>query len=45
MINSFELIEEYTDKRRFEYILSMSYEEFKKIINDRHKYENNYKKK
>jgi len=42
-MKSFELIEELNDKRRIEYILRMEYEEFKRIMNMRHKYDNNYK--
>ena len=42
-IKSFELIEEFKELKKFEYLLSMDYDEFKRIMNLRHKYDNNYK--
>lgn len=42
-IKEFELIEEFNDVKRLKYILTMEYEEFKRIMNLRHKYDNNYK--
>lgn len=42
-IKEFELTEEFNDINRFKYLLTMEYEEFKRIMNLRHKYDNNYK--
>ena len=42
-IKEFELIEEFNDVKRLKYILTMEYDEFKRIMNLRHKYDNNYK--
>ena len=42
-IKSIELIEEFKELKKFEYLLTMDYEEFKNIMNKRHKYDNNYK--
>ena len=39
----FELTEEFNDITRLKYLLTMEYEEFKRIMNLRHKYDNNYK--
>ncbi len=39
----FKLTEEFNDINRFKYLLTMEYEEFKRIMNLRHKYDNNYK--
>ena len=42
-IKEFGLTEEFNDIKRFKYLLTMGYEEFKRIMNLRHKYDNNYK--